>query len=310
MNEVKAVKDFGNNTFYGFLWPFVIIVYWLSTSLLHLEFSKIIIAPVSTPLGEFTPSHFSFHLGWALLILLAFFVFFQAISGKTRLRTLFYWTLWGAALYGTNRYLVFSTNEYAHYPQYALLAVLLVCWRDPRRDKWPIGNLIFWGTALGIIDEVIQYLFVCPSYGDYLDFNDFLLNELGIVAGLFLAYGFRIQPAAIKPLTPIYKTRAFKCLILSSAFILLLVLAGRLKISPPQNIPPGGIFAVQGTKALYIERRPGITGAWNHAGGNRVYYVLSPSAGLSLLLVLGLVFSSFDPRVSNFTLGFRSVSSL
>jgi len=27
-----------------------------------------------------------------------------------------YWTMWGAALYGANRLLVFSPNEYVHYP--------------------------------------------------------------------------------------------------------------------------------------------------------------------------------------------------
>ncbi len=309
MNEGKDVKNSGENGIPRFFWPAITMVYWLTASLLHLEFSKIIVSPVSTPLGDFTPANFSSRLGWILLILSAFFVFFRAVRGKARLRTLVYWALWGVTLYGVNRFLICSPNEYAHYPQYALLAVLLVCWRDPHRDQWPIGNLIFWGTALGIVDEVIQYLFVCPAYGDYLDFNDFLLNELGVVAGLFLVYGFKNQPASIRPLSPLYKTRAFKTLVISFAVILLLIFADRLKIKPPQNIPPGGIFKAHGKTTLYLERKPGITGAWNHVGNGRGYYVLSPAAGLSLLFALGLMFSSFDSRVLNFALKFRSVHS-
>ena len=302
MNDSIHVKGFSKSGVFRLVWPVATLLYWLGTSLLHLEISKIIVSPVSTSLGPIeiqlgAPANYSSHFAWSLLILGAFFVLLTAVKGKARLRTIVYWIMWGAALYGANRLLVFSPNEYVHYPQYALLAVLLVAWRDPHREKWPIGNLIFWGTALGVADELIQYLFVCPSYGDYLDFNDFLLNELGIVAGLLLVYGFREQRATIKPLLPIYKTRAFKTIIISFAIISLLILTDRLRITPPEKIPPGGFFAVNGKTTLYLERIPGITGAWNHLGDGRAYYVLSPAAGLILLFSLGFLFASFDPRV-------------
>jgi len=271
MNDGVKVKGFAGNGIFRLFWPVATLLYWLGASLLHLEISKIIVSPVSTPLGAFTPANYSSHFAWVLLILAAFFVLLTAVKGKARLRTIGYWIMWGAALYGANRLLVFSPNEYVHYPQYAILAVLLVAWRDPHREKWPIGNLIFWGTALGVADELIQYLFVCPSYGDYLDFNDFLLNELGIVAGLLLVYGFREQRATIKPLLPIYKTRAFKTIIISFAIISLLILTDRLRITPPEKIPPGGFFAVNGKTTLYLERIPGITGAWNHLGDGKAY---------------------------------------
>ncbi|MCF8130070.1 MAG: hypothetical protein K9N10_16290 [Deltaproteobacteria bacterium] len=310
MNEGRIVNDPAKNSILRSFWPVIILLYWLGASLLHLEFSKIIISPLSTPLGTFTPANFSFRLAWGLMVLTALFVLFRAIRGQARLRTLVYWIIWGAALYGTNRFLVFSPNEYAHYPQYALLAVMLVLWRDPHRDKWPIGNLIFWGTALGIIDEMMQYLFVCPSYGEYLDFNDFLLNELGVVAGLLLVYGFKTQMATISPLLSVYKTRAFKTIIISFVIVLVLISTGHLKMRPPRNIPPGGIFTVKHKTTLYLERTPGITGAWNNVGNGRVYYVLSPAAGLSLLFALGLLFSSFDPRVLNLAIRGKAVPPL
>ena len=297
MNDSIHVKGFAKNGVFRWLWPVTTLLYWLGTSLLHLEISKIIVSPVSTPLWKFTPANYSSHFAWGLLVLGASFMLLTAVRGKARLRTLIYWIMWGAALYGANRLLVFSPNEYVHYPQYALLAVLLVTWRDPHREKWPIGNLIFWGTTLGIADELIQYFFICPSYGDYLDFNDFLLNKLGIAAGLLLVYGFKKQEATIKPLLPMYKTRAFKTIIISFAIVSLLILTDRLKITPPEKIPPGGFFSVNGRTTLYLERIPGITGTWNHLPDGRAYYALSPVAGLVFLFALGFLFASFDPRV-------------
>ena len=302
MNDSIHVKGLAKNSAFRLFWPVTTLLYWLGTSLLHLEISKIIVSPVSTSLGPIeiklgTPANYSTHFAWTLLILGALFVILRAVKGKARLRTIIFWIMWGTALYWTNRLLVFSPNEYVHYPQYAFLAVLLVAWRDPQREKWPIGNLIFWGTAMGVADELVQYLFVCPSYGDYLDFNDFLLNELGIVAGLLLVYGFKVQEATIKPLLPIYKTKAFKTLIISFAIVSLLMFSDRLRITPPEKTPPGGLFSVNGRTTLYLERIPGITGAWNHLADGRAYYVISPAAGLILLFSLGFLFALFDPRV-------------
>jgi hypothetical protein len=297
MNDGVKVKGFSDNGIFRWFLPVTTLGYWLGTCLLHLEISQIIVSPVSTPLGTFTPAHYSRHFAWILLIFGALFVFLTAINGKTRLRTTIYWIMWGAAVCGVNRLLVFSPNEYVHYPQYALLAVLLVIWRDPHREKWPIGNLIFWGTALGIADELMQYFFICPSYGDYLDFNDFLLNELGVVAGLLLVYGFREQGAKTETLSPIHKTWAFKTIIISFAIVSVLILSDRLKITPPGKIPPGGIFTVNDRTTIYMERKPGITGTWNRFADGKAYYVLSPAAGLSLLFALGFLSASFDPRV-------------
>lgn len=304
MNDGVQVEWFRDNGNLRLFWPVMTMVYWLATSLLHLEISKSIVSPVSTPLGAFTPAHYSSHFAWALLILGAFYVLWTAVKGEARIRTAVYWMIWGAAVYGANRLLVFTPNEYMHYPQYAFLAVLLVIWRDPHREKWPIGNLIFWGTALGVADELMQYFFICPSYGDYLDFNDFLLNELGIVAGLLLVYGFRKQSEKIEPLRPIYKTGAFKTIMMVFIMVAGLILWDRLRITPPEKIPPGGIFEVNNRKTIYLERKPGITGNWNRLSDGRAYYVLSPGAGLSLLLAVGVLFASFDPQVLE-RIGFR-----
>ena len=297
MNDGLKIKRFDGRGMFWLFWFAITIIYWFTTSLLHLKISKIIISSVYTPFGSFTPSELMPDFAWALLFLGVLYVLLRARKGSARLRTFTYWIMLGGAVYAANCLLVLTPNEYAHYPQYALLAVLLAFWQDPHWKKWPIANLVFWGTALGIVDELIQYFFVCPSYGDYLDFNDFLLNQLGVVAGLLLVYGFREQGEKIKPLSSVFKTGAFKTIIICGVLVFVLIATDRLRLTPPKNIPPGGIYTVNGRTVIYLERKPGITGGWNHIADGRVYYVLSPMAGLFLLLGVGFIFASFDPRI-------------
>jgi len=78
---------------------------------------------------------------------------------------------------------LFHPNEYIHYPQYAILAVLLALCIDPHRISVPWMRILFWTSLLGFFDEMNQYFYLCKSYGDYLDFNDALMNLLGAQAG-------------------------------------------------------------------------------------------------------------------------------
>lgn len=273
------------------------MAYWLATCLLHLRVSNIIVSPVSTPFGTFTPSDYSSALGCSALIAVAVFLALQAKAGQSRPRTLLYWLLWLTAVYIANKTLVFSPNEYIHYPQYAILTILMVFCLDPERGISPFVRILFWATLMGILDELNQYFFICPGYGEYLDFNDFYLNELGAVAGLLLVYGFRRPPENTRRPSLLHRGIELKIIAACVCLLLILHLSGRLHITPPTQIPPGGIAQADGKTAIYLERKPGIMGSWNRAGHGRTYYVLSPVSGLVLLLVTGAIFSSYDPRV-------------
>lgn len=271
--------------------------YWLATCLLHLEISIIIVSPMSTPLGTITPSEYSSAVGWVVLLGAAVLIALQAKNGQSRGRTLLYWLLWLTAVYFANKTLVFSPNEYIHYPQYAILTILMVLCLDPKRTLFPFGRILFWATLMGILDEMNQYFFLCPSYGEYIDFNDFFLNELGAVAGLLLAYGFRRPVTNARALVPVHKTMEFRLVTGCVAILLILHLGGRLNITPTNEIPPGGIAQEGGKRVVYLERKPGIMGTWQNASSGGAYYVLSPISGLILMLVTGSVFLLFDPRV-------------
>lgn len=272
------------------------IGYWLATCLLHLEISNIIVSPTSTPLGTFTPAEHASTAGWVLLVGLVAFIAFRAKRGVYRSKTLLYWFLWFAVVYAVNKTLVFSPNEYIHYPQYAILTILMVLWIDPKRTRMPFWRILFWATLMGIFDEINQYFLLSPSNGEYLDFNDFFLNQLGAVAGLLLIYGFRKPPSNAKAPVPPHKTMEFKFITACAALLLILHLSGRLHITPPAKIPPGGIGQRDGKRVVYLERKPGLMGGWQNASRGGVYYVLTPIQGLILLLVTGFVFLLFDPR--------------
>ncbi|MFH1243623.1 MAG: hypothetical protein V1689_14875 [Pseudomonadota bacterium] len=243
--------------------------YWLATCLLHLEISKIIIAPMPTPLGILTLSEYSSAVGRVVLLGMAVFIAFQVKNGQSRGRTLSYWSLWLTAVYFANKTLVVTPSEYIHYPQYAILAILMVFCLDRQRTLFPFWRLLFWATFMGILDEMNQHFFLCPSYGEYLDFNDFFLNELGAVAGLLLAYGFRkFPPNAGRPMR-VHKTAEFKLVTACLAILLILHMSGRLRITPPTEIPPGGIVEEYGKKVV-----------WSF-----------------LMLLMSSIFITFDPQI-------------
>jgi hypothetical protein len=274
------------------------VTFWVTMSLLHLKLSKLIVSPLPTPFGNFTPSDYSSASGWVGLTALVLIVFLQARKGQHHLRTFVYWFLLLAVIFAANRILLVSPNEYVHYPQYAILVILMWLSIDPDRTRWPFGRILFWATFMGIIDEVNQYLFVCPSYGDYLDFNDFFLNQLGVVTGLLLVYGFHAPKNQDRPTLSLFKSVEFRLVAVCFVILILLHAAGRLYVTPPKAVPPGGIALVNGKRAIYIERKPGIMGNWNKVSEENVYYVLAPASGLFLLLITGLIFSTYDPRFS------------
>jgi hypothetical protein len=86
-----------------------------------------------------------------------------------------------AASVAAHRLLLVANVELIHFPQYAILtALLLATGMDP---------LYAWGlaTGLGVLDETYQHLVIYAGrQGTYLDFNDMILNTLGVCWAMVL----------------------------------------------------------------------------------------------------------------------------
>jgi hypothetical protein len=76
--------------------------------------------------------------------------------------------------------LVVAPIEYVHYPQYALIAMLLALAELPLEVGWMVA------TALGSVDELHQRLTMIRGTPDYFDWNDVVLNATGAAIGLLL----------------------------------------------------------------------------------------------------------------------------
>lgn len=203
-----------------------------------------------------------------------------------------YWLVWLACVAAVDRLLTYSIYEYAHYPQYALLAALIGWAMDPQRTGQYGARILFWATLLGAVDEWMQYLWITPGYGNYLDFNDFLVNLLGAAAGVMLYGGNRpvLAPARV------WRREAR----VSAGLVLVVIVAfasGRLQVSPPPGlvVPAGGVVqSADGVTRLYLQRAPGWYGSAQNSPHRGAYHVLSPQAGLLALLLAGGVFAGYS----------------
>lgn len=276
------------------VWPWwsLALTYYVANCLMHLQFSLWLVRQRDTLLGKMAYADLMPSLaiagGIGLILWLAVCLRRSPRPGLTSA----FWLLWLASVFLIDRYLTFSINEYAHYPQYALLAWLLARAMDPQRVRWCVGRVLFWGTLMGVGDELLQYLWITTSYSDYLDFNDFIVNLVAVSAGLLLYYGPAAKPAP----SAAYRKPVVELLVAGA--IILVALAGlqtgRLAQSPTEKIPPGGIAQLtDGSQRLYLQRGPAFYSSWQGGPRHGRYFVMPPLPALLIMLMAGLAFGSY-----------------
>lgn len=275
-------------------------VYFVIGVLMHLQFSLWLVAQRTVQWNGQTFSYsfrdaLPYVLPLAALVLVTWLVF-SAVRQGTRRRVLWvtgYWLLWLACVAAVDRWLTFSVAEYFHYPQYALLAMLLAKAMDAERTRWPVGSVLWLTTLLGATDELAQYLWITVSYSQYFDFNDILVNLLAGVAGLMLYYGFRNPPAdGLKKMQT--QTRGWVAIFgLSIALLVCVALAwglGLLAVTPPGPVPPGGLLeTTHGLPTLFLQREPGLYDRWHPGPWQGRHWALGPWWGIGLACSVGLL---------------------
>jgi hypothetical protein len=276
------------------VWPWWIaaLTYYVICCLMHLRFSIWLVRQRVTQSGQMAYSDFVPGLAIAAGIGLILWIAFRLHHSQRPRLTLAYWLLWLAAAGLIDQYLTFSINEYAHYPQYALLALLLARAMDPLRERWLVGSVLFWTTLAGAGDELSQYLWITTSYSEYLDFNDFLSNLVAAAAGLLLYYG----PAAAPPKSTACRKPVAELVVTGAIMLALLVgfQTGRLGYSRAEKVPPGGIVQLaDGSHKLYLQRGPDFYGSWPTGPRHGRYHVMQPASALLIMLLVGLTFTSY-----------------
>lgn len=278
------------------LFTAVALGFWATSATLHLKFSFLIVTPISTPLGLIRITDCVSYLSWGTFAGLVTYLALKFRHGHNRKVTLSCWAAWCLVVLLTNHFLIYSANEYIHYLQYAILACLMAPVFDRERTGAGAARILFWTTVLGILDEINQYVYLCPQYGEYLDFNDFFLNQLGAMAGVLLSYGFRERRWLPPTDRAFCRTKEVRLAAVMLCVVLLLMFSDRLKVSAPYDLPPGGLHRVEGSLKLFLERKAGVYGSWQKANPSGNYYVVNPLTGIVLLFSAGAVFVLFEEQ--------------
>jgi hypothetical protein len=276
-------------------WWALTLAYYVSCCLMHLQFSLWLVRQRDTLLGRMAYAEL---MPGLVIAGAAGLVLWLAVrlpkSARPRL-TVAFWLLWLAAVALIDRYLTYSINEYAHYPEYALLAWLVARAMDPQRTFWYVGRVLFWTTLLGMGDELLQYTWITTSYSEYLDFNDFVTNLVAAAAGMLLYYGTAAQPPQLAQRSkPVVESVVAVALTLVVATGLL---TGRIVQTPAGKIPPGGIVSQVGNNSqFYLQRGPDFYGTWQSSQRHQRHYVLAPLPGLLIMLMVGLTFAGYGRK--------------
>ena len=295
INSRKEI-EFNKNTIYRGLFIFFTVAYIVASWLFHVEVTRLVVGKYKNITGDFVPREHSIEFSIIVIALVLIYLSVKTIKGERRLVTFIYIFLYLFVMVLFYSFLSLHQVEIIHLIQYSSIIYLLGLIIDRKRKQFAFGKLLFLGTALGIIDELLQYYVVAPGHR-YLDFNDLYLNLLGVILGLLLFYGFKNPPSwNDKPLKPFYETTGFRIIILMGLIVSYLYFSGHLKSTPPEIIPPGSVKEYDGKTIIYLERKPGHLGTWQDHFVRGKYYALQPLEGMGLIFLVGFMFATFDPR--------------
>lgn len=178
-----------------------------------------------------------------------------------------------------DRILIVNNIERIHYPQYAVLAILL-------RLSLSSDLLVLAASSFaGVVDEFLQYV-VNPVRTNYLDFNDFVLNILGAALGLVI-YSAAIKEGKL-PISSYEKNFriVFKMALgLVFGIVALAVVSGHV-ISYAEKRDPPEVFIDRGGKSLFVLSFEEHSEFWTTAVHGKRFHVLSPLEGIVTMTVL------------------------
>ena len=178
-----------------------------------------------------------------------------------------------------DRILIVNNIERIHYPQYAVLAILL-------RLSLSSNLLVLAVSSFaGVVDEFLQYV-MNPTRTNYLDFNDFLLNIIGAAFGLIL---YSVASRGIQDTFSHYERRvrlAFGAVVgLVFGVVLLFLVSGRV-ISYAEKRDPPEVFVEREGKSSFVLSFEEHSEFWTTAVHGKRFHVLSPLEGIVIMTVL------------------------
>lgn len=176
--------------------------------------------------------------------------------------------------------LTVNNAEVVHYPQYAILAVLLFPW------FLSVGETVAWCSLVGLLDEAYQYFVLHPTWGVPWDFNDVTLDICGAGLGaLFIASRYQATPR----IGGLWWNRTGLLFVTASVSTLpILVALNKVQLYENKDYV-GWWFALS---RLRVDSFWFYDASW----GSRTIHLLSPTEGPALMLILVLLSSLIDRK--------------
>ena len=255
-------------------------VYFLSVVLPHEAFGEWIAEHIGRPLGRERFNNVVLITAAVGLSILARFVTNQlrgqaAIQRKNILIALVYVIALIVVAYCT---LMVINVEMIHLLQYAIMAILLMPIFKNHFDVFCIA------TIMGALDEWYQYVILAPEKNDYFDFNDVILNMLGVMLGLIF---LRVMDYKSSAASRFASKAGFIGLIAVSAMTFLMYFNGIISFLPPEGDMPNLIFSF--TKVHYPD-------FWHKVPLAKPFHVVKPLEAFFLISVLTYIWYSIIRR--------------
>ena len=227
--------------------------------------------------------------------LLFFYFFYKAVKGERRLITFLYWLLYSEIVFYYFKVFSLHPIEIVHFLQYGTITIFLGLCFDPQRNKFQFGKIIFWGSIIGITDEILQYYLINWVQG-YMDFNDWWVNVLGSIGGALLLYGFKNENVILEALPKFYRTFRFYFSTILVLLIAILFALGYLGITPDHSLYPLTQAKINGKTITYLERISTYFDTLQKHFVHGYFYNLGPLSGMFLIISSIFIFSTFDIR--------------
>ena len=253
------------------------LVYFLIVSLPHHFFSDLFDKYLLIPFGMDSVQLWANVVSVGLILGVgALGVRVMQVQRRAAVRHFLVWLATLSLIYAADRLFIVNNIERIHFPQYAVLAMLL-------SFSLPNHVLIFFVTCFaGLFDKFLQFV-MNPSRTNYFDFNDIVLNILGAALGVAFLLALR-RPATVERTT--YEKR-FRLVFLVSmagmALVLLIALAlGRI-VMLVEHVEQRSVFDIVDDKLSFILSFERHDQFWQKSYFGKVFHVLSPAEGLAII---------------------------
>jgi len=168
----------------------IALIYYILVVTTHRQVGRFVAQNLDKPLGRDNYNLLVIALGTLLFvgtILLLQKNFRTSLNAIEKRRILFYLSSLILLIVAAVNVIMVVNVEIIHILQYCVMALILF---PIIRD---FNTVMICTTLLGALDEAYQYWYLFPEKSDYFDFNDVIINFLGVILGLIIlrSQGFK-----------------------------------------------------------------------------------------------------------------------